>query len=102
MDGLDLGADDYLAKPFAYLELVARVRALGRRARPAAPPTLSRAGLVLDTTRRTASRDGRALALSPKELGVLEELLGKPWDDQLETFRHAGDGAPVRWLHQVV
>src|SRR5690606_9617453 len=52
VDGLDLGADDYLAKPFAFVELLARVRALGRRARPAAPPVLERAGLRLDTTRR--------------------------------------------------
>ncbi|MFY7064935.1 response regulator transcription factor [Nocardiopsis changdeensis] len=97
--GLDLGADDYLAKPFAYTELVARVRALGRRARPAAPPLLSAAGLEVDTVRRTAFRDGRELALSPKELGVLEELLradGAPlsavrliekvWDAHLDPF----------------
>lgn len=88
VDGLDLGADDYLPKPFAYLELVARVRALGRRARPAAPPLLSRAGLVVDTTRRTALRDGRALSLSPKELGVLEELV-------------RADGAPVTTTHLI-
>lgn len=73
--GLGLGADDYLAKPFAYDELLARVLALGRRARPALPPVIERAGLVLDTSRRQASRDGRYLALSRKEFAVLEALL---------------------------
>ncbi|MFB7428232.1 response regulator transcription factor [Streptomyces hydrogenans] len=75
VEGLGLGADDYLTKPFAYDELLARVLALGRRARPALPPVLERAGIVLDTARRQASRDGRHLHLSPKEFGVLEELL---------------------------
>jgi DNA-binding response OmpR family regulator len=99
VDGLTLGADDYLSKPFPYPELVARVHALARRARPAAPPVLSRAGVVVDVHRRTASRDGRALDLTPKELGVLEELLraeGAPvsttqllekvWDAALDPF----------------
>ncbi|MEN8649275.1 response regulator transcription factor [Streptomyces sp. 21So2-11] len=75
VDGLGLGADDYLTKPFAYDELLARVLALGRRARPALPPVLERAGLVLDTARRQVSRDGRYLALSRKEFAVLEALL---------------------------
>ncbi|MFI8521362.1 response regulator transcription factor [Streptomyces sp. NPDC085481] len=75
VEGLGLGADDYLAKPFAYDELLARVLALGRRARPALPPVLERAGIVLDTARRQASRDGRHLQLSRKEFGVLEALL---------------------------
>ncbi|MEU6985818.1 response regulator transcription factor [Streptomyces sp. NPDC046324] len=75
VDGLGLGADDYLAKPFAYDELLARVLALGRRARPALPPVLERAGIVLDTARRQASRDGRHLQLSRKEFAVLEALL---------------------------
>ncbi|MFB7407629.1 response regulator transcription factor [Streptomyces sp. NPDC056202] len=75
VEGLGLGADDYLAKPFAYDELLARVLALGRRARPALPPVLERAGLVLDTARRQASRDGRHLQLSRKEFAVLEALL---------------------------
>ena len=76
VDGLSLGADDYLPKPFAVAELVARIRALGRRARPARPPVLQRAGVRLDTTRRVADRDGRVLNLTTKEFGVLEELLG--------------------------
>ncbi|MFD9241538.1 response regulator transcription factor [Streptomyces sp. NPDC059556] len=75
VEGLGLGADDYLAKPFAYDELLARVLALGRRARPALPPVLERAGVVLDTARRQASRDGRHLQLSRKEFAVLEALL---------------------------
>ncbi|MEV7087456.1 response regulator transcription factor [Streptomyces sp. NPDC093085] len=75
VDGLTLGADDYLAKPFAYDELLARVLALGRRARPALPPVLERAGIVLDTARRQADRDGRHLHLSRKEFAVLESLM---------------------------
>src|SRR5437016_2494424 len=73
--GLALGADDYLSKPFAFAELVARIRALGRRARPAAPPVLVRAGITLDPGRRSVSREGRQLPLSRKEFAVLEELL---------------------------
>src|SRR3954468_9736018 len=73
--GLSLGADDYLPKPFAFVELVARVRALGRRARPAAPPVLNGAGITLDPSRREVYRDGRYVGLSRKEFAVLEELL---------------------------
>jgi DNA-binding response OmpR family regulator len=73
--GLDLGADDYLAKPFAFEELLARVRALGRRSRPASPPVLRRAGLSLDPARWEVFRDGHHIALSRKEFVVLEELL---------------------------
>ncbi|MBK5993589.1 response regulator transcription factor [Streptomyces microflavus] len=73
--GLGLGADDYLTKPFAYDELLARVLALGRRSRPALPPVLERAGLTLDTARRQVCRDGRYLSLSRKEFAVLETLL---------------------------
>ncbi|MFC5720769.1 response regulator transcription factor [Streptomyces gamaensis] len=73
--GLGLGADDYLGKPFAYEELLARVLALGRRARPALPPVLERGDLTVDTARRQAFRAGRYLPLSAKEFGVLEALV---------------------------
>ncbi|MCX4629314.1 MULTISPECIES: response regulator transcription factor [unclassified Streptomyces] len=75
VEGLGLGADDYLTKPFAYDELLARVLALGRRARPALPPVLERCGIAVDTARRSATRDGHRLALSRKEFAVLEALL---------------------------
>lgn len=97
--GLDLGADDYLAKPFAFTELAARVRALGRRSRPAAPPVLERAGLRVDVARRRVDRDGEPVALSRKEFGVLvellraegaavpaEHLLEKVWDEHADPF----------------
>jgi DNA-binding response OmpR family regulator len=97
--GLSLGADDYLPKPFAFAELVARVRALGRRARPAAPPVLERAGIRLDTARRQVYRDGHHVALSRKEFAVLEELLRadgavvtseqlleRAWDEHTDPF----------------
>ena len=75
VDGLGLGADDYLPKPFAFAELVARVRALARRTQPALPPILVHGDIRLDTGRRLASRGGRRLELSSKELAVLELLL---------------------------
>jgi DNA-binding response OmpR family regulator len=75
VEGLGLGADDYLAKPFAFDELVARVRALGRRATPAAPPVLAVADLVLDQARRSVTRAGKPLDLTRKEFGILEELI---------------------------
>jgi DNA-binding response OmpR family regulator len=75
VDGLGLGADDYLAKPFAFAELVARIRALSRRSPVAALPVLTRGDLRVDTVQRIASRAGRRLSLSPKELAVLEVLM---------------------------
>jgi DNA-binding response OmpR family regulator len=100
VEGLELGADDYLAKPFAFTELVARVRALGRRATPAAPPVLhGPGGIVVDPARRTATRHGQDLGLTRKELGVLEvllradgavvsseELLERVWDEFADPF----------------
>jgi DNA-binding response OmpR family regulator len=75
VEGLLVGADDYLPKPFAFDELVARVQALGRRATPAAPPVLTIADLVLDQAKRVATRGGQPLDLTRKEFGLLEELL---------------------------
>src|SRR5262249_14931156 len=76
VEGLGIGADDYLSKPFHLAELVARVRALARRSRPALPPTLIHGDLTLDASRREVTRAGAQLALSPKEFAVLELLLG--------------------------
>jgi DNA-binding response OmpR family regulator len=97
--GLGLGADDYLPKPFAFAELVARIRALGRRAQPALPPVMSAGELRLDPARRVAHRAGRRLDLSAKELVVLElllaaqgavvsaeELLERGWDEAADPF----------------
>ncbi|MGK5676847.1 response regulator transcription factor [Micromonospora sp. URMC 106] len=97
--GLALGADDYLTKPFALVELSARVHALSRRARRAAPPTLVRAGIVVDPGRREVHRDGRYVPLSRKEFAVLvellradgavvsaEELLERAWDEHIDPF----------------
>jgi DNA-binding response OmpR family regulator len=102
VDGLGLGADDYLPKPFDFAELVARVRALGRRSAPAVPPTLESGGVTLDPGRRVAFRAGRRLDLSPKEFAVLEcllaaagrvvsaeELLERAWDEAADPFTTA-------------
>ena len=99
VDGLSLGADDYLPKPFAFAELVARVRALARRAQPATPPTLTRGDIILDPAQRVARRAGRRLELSPKEFAVLEllldahgavvsaeRLLERGWDEAADPF----------------
>ncbi len=97
--GLDLGADDYLPKPFALKELVARIRALSRRAATPVPPVLSAGDLSLDPARHVAERAGRDLCLTKKEFGVLEallsaegrvisaeELLEKVWDENADPF----------------
>ncbi|GAA0831808.1 response regulator transcription factor [Streptosporangium amethystogenes subsp. fukuiense] len=99
VEGLGLGADDYLAKPFVFIELVARVRALGRRSAPALPPVLERAGVRLDPGKRLVTRDGAEVALTKKEFAVLEELmraegavvsqedlLDKAWDENIDPF----------------
>ncbi len=99
VEGLSLGADDYLPKPFAYAELVARIRALARRSQPALPPVLVHGDLRLDPAQRIASRSGVRLALTPKEFAVLEyllaaqgrvvsaeELLERVWDEAADPF----------------
>nr|WP_042185490.1 response regulator transcription factor [Kibdelosporangium sp. MJ126-NF4]CEL16703.1 Two-component response regulator [Kibdelosporangium sp. MJ126-NF4]CTQ92068.1 Two-component response regulator [Kibdelosporangium sp. MJ126-NF4] len=97
--GLGLGADDYLPKPFAFVELSARVHALLRRSRPAVPPVLERAGLRIDPGRREVSRDGQPITLANKEFALLtelvradgsvvstEHLLEKVWDENIDPF----------------
>jgi DNA-binding response OmpR family regulator len=99
VDGLSLGADDYLPKPFAFAELVARIRALARRSGPPLPPLLARGDLRLDPAHRAATRAGRRLPLTPKEFAVLqllleaqgavvpaEQLLEKAWDEMADPF----------------
>jgi two-component system, OmpR family, response regulator VanR len=99
VEGLSLGADDYLPKPFRFAELVARIHALARRAGAARPPVLRHGDVELDPARRIATRGGRDLGLSPKEFGVLEallaadgavvsseELLARVWDENTDPF----------------
>lgn len=99
VQGLSLGADDYMAKPFRFAELVARLRALSRRTTPSRPPVLTRGDLVLDPARRSVTRAGRPIDLARKELAVLEtlmsaggatvsaeELLERVWDEHTDPF----------------
>jgi len=98
VDGLELGADDYLGKPFVFAELVARVRALSRRT-PSTPPVLRQGELAVDRARHRASRGSRPLSLTRKEFGILEmllaadgavvsaeELLEHVWDADVDPF----------------
>ena len=98
VEGLNLDADDYLGKPFAFVELVARVRVLARRT-PSTPPLLTKGDLILDRARRRVSRTGRPISLTRKEFGVLEELvvangavvsaealLDRVWDENTDPF----------------
>jgi DNA-binding response OmpR family regulator len=102
VDGLGLGADDYMGKPFAFAELVARVQALARRSGEARPAVLRREGLELDPAERTVARDGRQIELAPKEFGVLEalmaaegatvsteQLLERVWDEHADPFTNS-------------
>lgn len=102
ISGFELGADDYLPKPFEFSELVVRLRALGRRSPVAVPPVLTRGPLELDLFRRTARRDGATIRLTRKELAVLEvllradggvvsaeELLEKAWDENANPFTNS-------------
>lgn len=99
VEGLSIGADDYLAKPFAFAELIARIRALGRRSAPPLPPVLERGGVRLDPARRAVTRETRPVDLTPKEFAVLEvlmraqgtvvsaeQLLEKAWDENIDPF----------------
>jgi DNA-binding response OmpR family regulator len=101
VEGLNLGADDYLTKPFDFSELVARVRALARRS-PSTPPVVTRGDLTVDRARRAVTRAGRPVLLARKEFGVLEvlieadgaavsaeQLLEQVWDEQADPFTNA-------------
>ena len=112
--GLELGADDYLAKPFEFVELVARVRALARRPARAYPPVLEARGIRVDTAARTAIRDGQPVVLTRKELGVLEmlladadrvvsaeELLEHVWDENVDPFTSTVRRTVARLRHKL-
>jgi DNA-binding response OmpR family regulator len=102
VQGLGIGADDYLPKPFHLVELVARIRALARRSRRALPPKLTYRDLELDSAQRVVMRAGKPVALTPKEFAVLEVLMGadgavvtteeileRAWDDATDPFTNA-------------
>ena len=102
VDGFALGADDYLPKPFAFAELLARVEALARRTTPAVPPLLSVGEVDIDTARRMVTRAGRPVRLTLKEYGVLaelarargavvsaEDLMERVWDEHADAFSNA-------------
>jgi DNA-binding response OmpR family regulator len=102
VQGLGLGADDYLPKPFEFSELVARIRALSRRSRPSLPPTLIHRDLRLDSAHHRVTRAGHPVALSPKEFAVLElllsaqgavvsaeQILQQAWDEAMDPFSQA-------------
>jgi DNA-binding response OmpR family regulator len=99
VEGLSLGADDYLPKPFRFAELVARIHALARRAGPSRPPILQHADIELDPARRAVTRQGGPVELARKEFAVLEalmaadgatvsaeELLERVWDEHIDPF----------------
>jgi DNA-binding response OmpR family regulator len=125
VEGLGIGADDYLPKPFAFAELVARIRALGRRSHRAVPPVLVNGDLKLDPANRVATRSGQRLWLTPKEFAVLEllmaaggawvsaeDLLERAWDEAADPFtntvkvtvsrlrRKLGDPQPIETVAQ--
>lgn len=102
VEGLNLGADDYLSKPFAFDELRARVNALLRRSKPASPLVLQRGGITLDSVRFEVTRDGVPIRLAPKEFAVLrvllagdgavvsaEDLLERVWDELTDPFTNS-------------